>query len=343
MLRRYLPLVTLLLAIASFYLYNLNGVGLLGPDEPRYAAIGRTMAQTGDWITPRLWGSAWFEKPPLLYWLTAVATSLGAGPEMSARLPVVLLSLVFLGVFYFLLSVEFGSVAAAVATVALATSAGWIAYSFLCLTDLPLACFFVLSVLLLLPLLRAAPAYANWRLVLSGACLGIAVIAKGLVPLVLILPAFWFLRHYWRRWWLAISACLIMASPWYVLMYQLNGRAFVNDFLLKQHLQRFYSKSLEHVQPWYFYIPVLLGILFPLDTAFRLAQDENGMGPSAASFSWLWPASVWSSSARRETNCRAICFRWFRCCLSCWGPALKANCTSSFENAGSCPAPCWCH
>ncbi len=45
------------------YFYGLDATGLLGPDEPRYAAIGREMARSGDWVTPRLWGEAWFEKP----------------------------------------------------------------------------------------------------------------------------------------------------------------------------------------------------------------------------------------------------------------------------------------
>ena len=69
--RRLLPLVTLAVAIAALYLYKLDGVGVFGPDEPRYAAIGRSMAQTGDLVTPQLWGAPWFEKPPLLYWMTA--------------------------------------------------------------------------------------------------------------------------------------------------------------------------------------------------------------------------------------------------------------------------------
>ena len=267
-LRRYLPVATLLIAIASFYLYDLAGVGLISSDEPRYLAVGRAMAQTGDWVTPRLWGTPWFEKPPLLYWLTAIATSLGAGPEISGRLPVALLGLTFLGIFYWLVWKEFGWGSGIIAAAALATSAGWIVESNLCLTDLPLSCFFALAVLVLLPLLREVPAGSNIRFAVSGIALGFAVLAKGLVPLVLILPAFWFLRRYWRQWWLAALACLIVALPWYLLVYQRNGYVFIQDFFLKQHFARFYSKSLEHVQPWYYYIPVLLGILFPWTPLF---------------------------------------------------------------------------
>ena len=263
LLRRYLPLTTLFLSIASLYLYNLDGVGVLLPDEPRYAAIGRAMAQTGDWITPHLWGQPWFEKPPLLYWMTATATSLGLGPEMSARLPVALLSLAFLVVSFTLVSASFGGFAAAVASLLLATSASWVVFSSLSLTDIPLGCFFSLAVLVLLPMLRPGAASSRLRWLFCGFFLGAAVLAKGLVPLALILPVAWFFRRFWRHWWIAAASFCVTAIPWYLAVYARNGWPFIQEFFLKHHLERLYSKSLQHVQPWYFYFPILLGAVFP--------------------------------------------------------------------------------
>ena len=49
------------------YFSHLGAIGFVGPDEPRYAWIARNMAETGDWVTPRLYGKPWFEKPPLFY------------------------------------------------------------------------------------------------------------------------------------------------------------------------------------------------------------------------------------------------------------------------------------
>ena len=50
-------------------LYGLGRLPFIGPDEPRYAEVAREMYVTGDWITPRLGGIKWFEKPALTYWL----------------------------------------------------------------------------------------------------------------------------------------------------------------------------------------------------------------------------------------------------------------------------------
>ena len=68
---------------AALYLAQLTAMGMVGPDEPRYAAVGRAMALSGDWITPRLWGHPWFEKPALLYWMTAAGFRMGLGPDLA--------------------------------------------------------------------------------------------------------------------------------------------------------------------------------------------------------------------------------------------------------------------
>lgn len=276
-LRRLLPLVTVAAAIGILYLYNLGAAGVLGPDEPRYAAIGLTMARTHQFVTPVLWGHPWFEKPPLLYWMTAAAVPLGLSPEWTARLPVALLSLAFLAAMFELLRREFGGQAAGAATAMLATCAGWLAYSNLALTDLPLAVFFSLAVLLALPLLRPAPdtSHIALRFAAIGVALGIAVLAKGLVPLALAIPGLWFLRRYRRMWPLAFATLAVIALPWYVAVYVQNGWQFIEEFFIRHHFERLYSASLQHVQPWYYYAPVLLAALFPWTPALILLANRG--------------------------------------------------------------------
>ncbi|MFL6447846.1 MAG: ArnT family glycosyltransferase [Bryobacteraceae bacterium] len=277
--RRYLLLATLAIAIASLYLYKLDGFGVYGPDEPRYAAIGRAMAQTGDLITPKLWGTPWFEKPPLLYWMAALGTTLGLSPDLCGRLPVALLSLTALAVWFEMLRREFGWRAAGLSVTLLATSAWWLVFSGLCVTDLPLAVFFSFAVLLSLPLVRAVPDNRHLALRFAGigACFGLAVLAKGLVPIALGVPFVWFLRRYWRGWLVAAATFAVVALPWYVAVYVENGFPFIQDFFIKHHLERVYSASLLHPQPPYYYLVVFVAALFPwtalVGLLFRPGQE----------------------------------------------------------------------
>ncbi len=227
---------------------------MLGPDEPRYAAIGRAMAETGDWITPRLWGQAWFEKPALLYWMTALGFKAGLDQDLAPRLPVALLSVAFLVYFAFALRRDFGGRAAFFATSMLATSAGWLAFSHIAVTDLPMSVAFAAAMLAVL---------GGRSAVLAGVFLGVAVMAKGLVPLALFLPALWFWRKRARYLIILLAAATIIAAPWYILVTLRNGTPFLQEFFWKHHFARYVSGSLLHGRPFWFYVPVLAAGLFP--------------------------------------------------------------------------------
>ena len=243
------------------YFFDLSAKGMLGPDEPRYAAIARQMAHSGDWITPVLWGHPWFEKPPLLYWMNALAFRFGLGPDLAPRLPVAILSLAFLIFYWWILNREFGCRAAWMATLILGTCGAWIGFSQVGVTDLPLAATYSAAILLTLPWIERGD---TRYLPAAAFLLGLAVLAKSLVPLALCAP----LALYYKR---ArdllrprvVLPLLLAAVPWYALCYWRNGRAFVDELFWKHQFQRVVSTSLQHVQPWYYYFPVLLGLLLP--------------------------------------------------------------------------------
>ena len=254
-------------ACCVLYLNGLTGMGVVGPDEPRYAAIGEAMAQTGDWVTPALWGKPWFEKPALLYWMTGAGYRAGLGPELAPRLPVALLSLLFLAFFWWRLRAEWNSRVASCATVICGTAAGWLAYSHVAVTDLPMSVFFTVAVLLTLPWVQRGSTTGLW---VAAACLGLAVLTKALVPLALFLPvlAAGAARQGWRRIgdWLRpapMAAFIVVALPWYILCTLRNGSEFPRVLFVDQQFARLHSAGLQHVQPWWFYGPVLLLLLFP--------------------------------------------------------------------------------
>lgn len=247
--------------LALPYLYYLSASGIFGPDEARYAAIGLNMAKTGDWVTPVLWGAPWFEKPPLLYWLIASFSSLGLPAEWAIRLPVALLGL---GLAAAMPSLE--------AMLVLATSVGWLALSQVAVTDIPLSVCFHGFVLLLL---RGRP----WG---AGVCLGLGILAKGMVPLVLGLPLVWRYRREWRHW----VAAVVVAGPWYALCYARNGQVFFEEFLWKHHVGRFFSSELQHVQPFWFYVPILAVVLLPWTPALWMRKVEEEERPLVEIVVW---------------------------------------------------------
>src|SRR5581483_2564764 len=98
----------------------------------------------------------------------------------------------------------------------------------------------------------------------ASALLALAVLAKGLVALVLALPVLLEVRRFrdlvrWR----VLLPFLMVALPWYVLCYLANGKEFLDVFFWQHHFERFTSASLQHTQPWWFYVPVLAGGLLP--------------------------------------------------------------------------------
>ncbi len=267
------------------YFYGLNLVGLLGPDEPRYASIGREMAASGDWTTPRLWGQPWFEKPALLYWLIGSGYQAGWGDDLAPRLPGALVCAAFLFFYFHQLRREFGERAALYSASILSTTAGWLAYGQIGVTDMPMAATFSASMLCCFAWIRSG---GRRGLTIGGVLLGLAVLSKGLVPLVLALPLAWVGRKRWRDLLLFLATASIVALPWYILCWHRNGAAFIDEFFWRHHFARFTEGSLQHVQPIWFYLPVLAGLLLP------------------------WTPAVLSQLRRRDRDARhSLLLGWF--------------------------------
>ena len=94
--------------LAAFFL-KLGDRGLNEPDEGRYASIAREMAVDGDWLIPHLNGIPHFQKPPIIYWATALSFRCFGFNETAARLPSTLAALGILALTFLIARKLFGA------------------------------------------------------------------------------------------------------------------------------------------------------------------------------------------------------------------------------------------
>lgn len=85
------------------FLWKLGSVGLVDETEPLFAEAARQMVVTGDWITPYFNQETRFDKPPLIYWLMAIAYQIFGVNEWAVRLPSALSAIVLMGFVFFTL------------------------------------------------------------------------------------------------------------------------------------------------------------------------------------------------------------------------------------------------
>ncbi|MEO1210450.1 MAG: glycosyltransferase family 39 protein [Cyanobacteria bacterium J06638_20] len=311
--------------------WHLGSVGLIDETEPLFAEAARQMVETGDWITPYFNGETRFDKPPLVYWLMAIAYQTIGVNEWGVRFPSAL-GATALTVGGFLILRRFGAPIPALGGAADSTSiqtsetqrwlAAWIGSGFLAfnlqtlvwartgVSDMLLSgcigtalfCFFAAY---------AEPERQIKRLGYLGFYIfcGLAVLAKGPVGIVLpglIVLAFLLylgkFREVWREampiW--GIVLFLAIAVPWYILVFQANGQDYIDSFFGYHNFERFTSVVNQHSAPWYFYFLIVLLGFAPYSAYLPLAMGRLRF--------WRW--QDWRSQPR-STHLGLFALMWF--------------------------------
>jgi 4-amino-4-deoxy-L-arabinose transferase-like glycosyltransferase len=272
------------LILATLYLcyfHNLGAIGFVGPDEPRYAWIARDMMETGDWVTPRLYGQPWFEKPPLYYWAAALSFKLIGVSEASARFPSALAALFATLAMAWLAWRIYGPETARWLLLLLPTTVGMIGFSHAAATDMPFAAMLTMAMVCAARLLNLFPARTplssasftsstSFASFFFGFFLGLAVLAKGPAAIVLSGGAVLLWAISTKRWRdafrclhpVAIVSFCLTALPWYILCARRNPE-FFRIFIIEHNFKRYLTPEFQHVQPFWFYIPVLLVAFVP--------------------------------------------------------------------------------
>jgi 4-amino-4-deoxy-L-arabinose transferase-like glycosyltransferase len=262
------------------YFHNLGAIGLVGPDEPRYAWIVRDMAETGDWVTPRLYGKPWFEKPALYYWAAALSFKLFGENEATARLPSAISALLATLAMAWLAWRVYGAETARWLLLLLPTTVGMIGFSHAAAPDMPFAAMLTLAMVLAAKLVGVIPpsgssliSFTSSRSFTSfffGFFLGLAVLAKGPAAIILAGGGILLWALFTKRWRDAfrclhpvgiISFC-ITALPWYILCARRNPD-FFRVFIIEHNFKRYLTPEFQHTRPFWFYIPILLIAFVP--------------------------------------------------------------------------------
>jgi 4-amino-4-deoxy-L-arabinose transferase-like glycosyltransferase len=270
--------ILILATLYVCYFSHLGAIGFVGPDEPRYAWIARDMAETDDWVTPRLYGKPWFEKPPLLYWGAALSFRLFGVSEAAARLPSAISALLATLALAWLAWRLYGAETARWLLLLLPTTVGMIGFSHAAATDMPFSGMLTIAMVCAAVVLRLThnentpiiPRTPWLALILFGFFLGLAVLAKGPAAIILCGGAVFFWAMFTKRWRdafrlfhpAAIAAFCLTALPWYILCARRNPD-FFRIFIIEHNFKRYLTPEFQHIQPFWFYAPVLLAALLP--------------------------------------------------------------------------------
>ncbi len=322
--RLLLQLLVVLLAFSIFA--GLGQYALQDPDEGRYSDIAANMVRDGSWVTPRLNGIAYYSKPPLYFWLAATSMSLFGFGEAAARLPSALASLL---------------------TILLVCHWGWRTrgprvglLAALVLASMPLFGLLERAAMVdpVLTLLVTAAAFAGhrafesarparrWILAFWVVC-ALTILTKGPLGVVLSAAPLGLVLVLQRNG-AALRALLrpdgpvlmlLVASPWFVAMASQN-EGYLHQFLYENNVQRFTNGGrFGRTQPWWFYVPILLGGLLPWSLLLpaslaRAWRDRGRAAPDRLGASTLWLAGLLLPLAFFSISTGKLAYYLLPCC-----------------------------
>ncbi len=336
-----------LIALGLFVIY-FAGIGsypLVDPDEPVYAQIAREMTVSGHWGTPHYWGSVWFDKPPMYYWLAASCMRVLGVSELSARLPSAIAALAVVALTYLLGLRAFGRPAGIAAGLVVATSLQQIVLARSSVTDMTLTAFLVGSLYCFIRWMHDERPVWLWS-ASCGACMGAAALTKGpvafvLLPVTFLVYAIWTksLRVLFSRW---LAVCVIgalaVAVPWYANMLSMHREEFTKQFVLANNLERFLKP--EHKSStgaWYSYsmnFPVLLGFFFPWSCLLPQAIVVVGRKNNCARLCVAWAAVVFVFFSLSKTQLPTYIFPMYAACAVLVGAYLSEWTNNKALNKG---------
>ncbi len=261
-------LVVLTFFASLLFIYNLGGWDLWNPDEPRYALVARGMVEDGNWILPRLNNRIYPDKPPVFFWLIALASVVsGAVSSFTARFPSALAGV--LGIlFTYLIGRRLKSPRAGfISALVLATTVEYFWLSRRANIDMTLT-FFIITAFFFF--YKGYQENASRLYYLFYFFIGLAALTKG--PVGFILPLLTIIiysavkkdRHGVKAILFHPGIILFFALifAWLIPSAIVGGKEYLDEIIFKQIFGRVYE-SWSHKEPFYFYFMSFPPLVIP--------------------------------------------------------------------------------
>ncbi len=299
--------ILLVICFIAFW-WRLGQIGLVDPDEPFYSQTCHEMVETGDWLTPKIYGQPQFEKPILYYWLVSASYKVFGENEFAGRLPSALpATLAVLAVYTFGLSV-FNRRSAFLSAVILATGLEYCLMARLMLTDIALAFLLAAAMFSLWFAIQKQSGFWMFLQLLFG---GLAVLMKGpigtLIPMMGVGLFLWRTKKSlpWRTGGFALGLLVWAAIviPWYALMFKWypgwGEGTFWGDFFYRDNWLRM-IRSEHPANNVCFGLPYYIAILLfgsipwmPVVAAAVGRAWKDIQNDERSLFLWCWLLTSW--------------------------------------------------
>ncbi len=263
----------LLILCYFIFFFNIGNYALMDVDETRYVSMARDMFHTKDFMTLYLNGEYFFEKPPLYFWGECLSFALfGKVTEFTARFPVALYGTLSTLLVYFtgkkIVSRRYGFISALI----LATTLEFVMLAKFAILDIVVTTCIGFSVMfgfLTQFVSDKNKKYMWWMFYIFS---GLAVMAKGIPGFIVPFAIMFFVtianktfKQVFKPQYMlpGFGLFFLIVLPWHLVMLKLHDPLFFNEYIMKHHINRFFSSSqIDREQPFYFYfITVLWGLI----------------------------------------------------------------------------------
>ncbi|MBO8221368.1 ArnT family glycosyltransferase [Prochlorococcus marinus] len=319
--KRLITLLIVLICGIIIFILDLGITGLVDETPPLFAAAGRAMSKSGDWLTPKVNGILRFDKPPLIYWLMGFFYSLPKNEiwdnlgTISARLPSALGSLLLMlmigdTLFCWPQRGDRQFFTPIVASLGFALSPFIIIWSRAAVSDALLTGTLGISLLLFW---RRMVSENKDQCISAWVFLGFAILSKGPVAFVLAaltITSFLIIQNDWKTLLHKINPkkgfliTILLSLPWYVLELIKEGKPFWDNFFGYHNFQRYTSVVNNHAEPLWFFLYIMIfaslpftpflyyGIFKTIKDFLKSSKDICDVSETLHTYSLCWFLSV---------------------------------------------------